>query len=161
MSTPSRAEPFTKELDIGLSYLGRSLAGGHLPTIAKAVLSHEGLKELIMLKVLDAIDQEASKLCQYNSPSLFRKIKVERLAEFSWGSCISELQSKAPILLRVLSTLASRNDHRNQHKKGAAHYPGICMAMATILKERNREMCGIQRLVSLILFTSRVQKQVI
>ena len=88
MSTPSRAEPFTKELDIGLSYLGRSLAGGHLPTIAKAVLSHEGLKELIMLKVLDAIDQEASKLCQYNSPSLFRKIKVERLAEFSWGSCI-------------------------------------------------------------------------
>lgn len=163
VSTPSRAEPFTKELDMGFSSLGRALAGGHLPTIAKAVLSHEGLKELIMLKMIDAIDLEASKLCQYNSdsPSLFRKIKVERLPEFSWDSCISELQSKAPILLRILSTLASRNDHRNQHKKGAAHYPGICMAIATILKERNREMCGIQRLVSLILFTSRVQKQVI
>ena len=104
---------------MGFSSLGRALAGGHLPTIAKAVLSHEGLKELIMLKMIDAIDLEASKLCQYNSdsPSLFRKIKVERLPEFSWDSCISELQSKAPILLRILSTLASRNDHCNQHKK--------------------------------------------
>ena len=56
VSTPSRAEPFTKELDMGFSSLGRALAGGHLPTIAKAVLSHEGLKELIMLKMIDAID---------------------------------------------------------------------------------------------------------
>ena len=40
-------------------------------------LSHGGLKELTMLKVIDAIDREASKLCQYNSesPSLFQKIR--------------------------------------------------------------------------------------
>ena len=33
------------------------------------------------------------------------------------------------------------------------------MATAIMLKERNREMCGIQTLLSLILFSSHVQKQ--
>ena len=45
------------------TFLSRTVTcRGTLPTI---VLSHEGLKVLIMLKVLDAIDQEASKFCQY------------------------------------------------------------------------------------------------
>ncbi len=34
------------------------------------------------------------------------------------------------------------------------------MAIAVLLKERYREMCGIQTMLSLVLFTSRVQKQV-
>ena len=46
--------------------------------------------------------------------------------------------------------------NRNQQKRGDAH----CMLMAILLKERNREMCGVQTLLSLILFSSRVQKQV-
>lgn len=142
---------------MGFCRLGRALVGGHSPTIVKAIFAHDDLKELVLLKVLDAIDVEASKLCQHNSDSssLFRKVSADKLPQFSWGSFITELQSKAPILFRVLSSLVSRNDHRNQQKRGAAHYPGICMAVATILKERNREMCGIQRLLSLILFTSQ------
>lgn len=34
------------------------------------------------------------------------------------------------------------------------------MAAATLLKERNREMCGVQTMVSLVMFNSHVQKKV-
>ena len=51
------------------------------------------------------------------------------------------------------------NDHRNNNKKGTHHIPGVCMAIA-ILLERNREMCGIQSLLPLILFQSHAQKRV-
>ena len=66
----------------------------------------------------------------------------------------------APILLRVLSKIVDKNNHHNQLKQGERHQAGVCMAAALLLKERNREMGGIQRLLSLVLFTSRVQKQV-
>ena len=78
----------------------------------------------------------------------------------TWIGCTDELQRKAPVLLRVFSKIVSSNDHRNQQKCGDRHLPGICTAIAVLLKERNREMNGIQRMVSLVLFTSRVQKQV-
>ena len=142
--------------------MGRALAGGHLPTIAKMALAHEGIREQILLRLFDLIDAECGKLCQRacSTPSLFRKIPVGRLSKFQWGYCIQELQVKAPTLLRMLSTIVSKNDHRNQHKQGERHHPGICMAIATLLKERNREMCGVQTFLSLVLFTSRVHKQV-
>ena len=72
----------------------------------------------------------------------------------------TELKVKAPLTLQLVTALVSKNDSRNKQKCGDAHYPGICMAIAIMLKERDREMCGIQTLLSLILFSSRVQKQV-
>ena len=56
--------------------------------------------------------------------------------------------------------IVNRNDYRNQHKQGERHHPGICMAIATLLKERNHEMCGVQTYLSLVLFSSRVHKEV-
>ena len=145
-----------------LARLGRALAGGHLPTIAKAVFAHDGLRELVLLKLLDTIDSECSVLCRRNasSQSPFRKVPVDAMEGHQWSNCIHELESKAPTMLKVFSIICTRNDHRNQHKCGDSHHPGICMAVAAILKERNREMCGIQSLISLVLFTSRVEKKV-
>ena len=73
---------------------------------------------------------------------------------------IAELQLKAPLLFKVLHSLSSRNDHRNTLKVGVAHYPGICSAAAILLKERNREMCGLQSLISLLLYSCHAEKQV-
>ena len=126
------------------------------------MLAHEGIREHVLLKVFDLVDAECGKLFQRagNPPSLFRKIPVDKLPHFQWCPCIKELEVKAPTLLRMLATIVSRNDHCDQHKQGARHYAGICTAIATLLKERNREMGGMQTFISLVLFTSRVQKQV-
>ena len=83
-----------------------------------------------------------------------------KFLEWNGKLAIDELASKAPTLLHVLTTIASRSDHCNSKKLGSAHYPDIIMSAAVILKERNREMIGIQSLISLLLFNSRVEKQV-
>lgn len=163
MSTPSRPTPYCTEIDTSLVRLGRALAGGHLPTIVRAIFSHKELRHLVELKMLDILNSECSTLCRrkVDPPSPFRKIELSQLAEFQWSNFIQDLEVNAPTLLKVFSTIASHNDHRNDHKLGERHVPGICMAISTLLKERNREICGIQTMLSLILFTSRVQKQVI
>ena len=57
---------------------------------------------------------------------------------------------QAPLLLQF---------HVNKKKGESAHYLSILMAVAVILKERNREMCGCSHSFPLLLFASRVDKQ--
>ncbi len=82
------------------------------------------------------------------------------MESFSWDGFVEELKTKCPILYQILETVVTHSDHRNSRKKGAAHYPGMCMAAAVLLKERNREMVGIQSFLSLVLFNCRVNKNV-
>ena len=82
------------------------------------------------------------------------------MENFSWDVFITELETKCPILHQILETVVSHSDHRNSQKKAEAHHPGICMVAAILLKERNREMVGVQSLLSLVLFNSRVHKNV-
>jgi hypothetical protein len=84
----------------------------------------------------------------------------DELRPFNWSILIKDLQAKAPILFKMLYTVVSHSDKRNQLKRDAAHHPAICMAIATLLKDRNREMGGLQTIVSLLLFKSCVKKQV-
>ena len=132
-------------------------------TIVKAVFSHPELRELLIRRVVTVIDDECTVnvLCRHSqeSPSPFRKINISSMS--SGGvTTIHELVSKSPVFLQVLKTIASHSDHRNQKKRGDWHNTGICMSAATILKERNREMCGLQTILSLVLFSNRVQKHV-
>ena len=84
----------------------------------------------------------------------------DEMRQFNWSLLINDLQAKAPILFKMLYTVVSHSDKRNQLKCDDAHHPAICMAVATLLKDRNREMGGLQTIVSLLLFKSCVKKQV-
>lgn len=108
------------------------------------------------------VDAECSVLCKKETPalSLFRKMNVDHLHQFSWSALIDDLQTKAPVLFKMFNKIVSHSDKRNQVKHGAVHHPGICVAVATILKERNREMVGLQTVLSLLLFKACVKKQV-
>ena len=154
---------WTKTLPDQESRIGRALAGGHLPSLAKAVAGHEQLCQLVFSLFLDQIDAECSTLCRRceEPPSLFRKIPVASMGDFQWSCCIDELRAKTPLLLQILTKIVCHSDSRNKKKVDSAHFPSVCMAVATILKERNREMCGVQSLLSLLLFASRVDKQVV
>ena len=162
MSSPSRSIPWQTNLTEEDAKIGRALTGGHLQSVAKAVVSHKYLSELVFALFINKVDSECNTLCQRSTapPSLFRKIPVSQLSDFNWQMFIDELSSSAPQLLQILTKIACHSDHRNKKKVNMAHYPSICMAAAVILKERNREMCGIQSLLSLLLFASCVQKQV-
>ena len=96
---------------------------------------------------------------QDQSKSLFRKMPFSALQEFKWAACVTELEDKCPFLYRLFTTIVSHSDHHNTNKCGSNHIPGVCMCIAVLLKERNREMSGIQTYISLALF-NRVQKKV-
>ena len=117
------------------------------------------MKEAIIKLLLWELNDECTSLCRKTTISPFRTIPVDHLADFQWKDMVNDLQLKAPLLFTVLHSIVSRNDHRNAVKVGSAHYPGICSA-AVMLKERSREMCGLQSLISLLMYSCRAEKQV-
>ena len=91
---------------------------------------------------------------------IFRKLSLAQICDFKWSLLVDELKSRAPLLFKALSSIAARNDDRNQTKVGVSHHPAICMAAAVILKEQNREMCGIQSVLSLLMYSCSCENQV-
>ena len=163
MSSPARTIPYSSTLPPHLEKIGRALVGGNLPSITKAVFAHDEIRNLLLLRFFDLIDKECAELCRKNPGTIsrFRNIPVDKLVQFKWNDVIDDMRSKSPTLLQVFSTVVSHNDHRNTSKKGdQQHNPSICMATAVLLKERNREMCGVQLVISIALYLSRVQKKV-
>ena len=146
-------------LEFTLEKVGRALAGGNVQSIARAVFAHEGIRQHLITKVMKVINDECSSLCRVSGHpvSAFRKLSPEQAEAFS---CMEELEIRAPTLCDLLGHIVSRSDCRNKMKKGVRHYPGICTAIAVLLKERNKNMCGIQSFISLVLFSSRVNKKV-
>ncbi len=128
--------------------------------IVHAVFSIEELRDLVVKKVITTIDNEFLNLCQQSQSSIFRKSVPSDYLSLEWSKYICELESRSPVLFKLFKTIVSHGDHRNEKKVGDAHLPAICMAVSVLLKERNREMVGIQTCVSLLLYTSRAQKQV-
>ena len=160
--TSDSCPPLTKELRTDDAAIGKALSDGHLPTLAKAIINHPTLAGHVFELLTDQISSECNLLCRrgLEISSLFRKFPVSQLPEFKWQQCIDELQSSAPRMLQILTAISTKNDNRNTVKQGSAHFPGVCVALAVILKERNREMCGIQSLVSILLMMSGVEKKV-
>lgn len=112
-------------------------------SIAKAV-GHKRFSELVSSLILDWIEAECNTLCRQYLYLYSGRLRLVTLS----ATLMSFVQ--APLLLQFLV---------NKKKGESAHYLSILMAVAVILKERNREMCGVQSLISLLLFASRVDKQ--
>lgn len=138
----------------------RDILDGHAPSIAKAVMAMENVRECLHDLILRTINEECKMLCQRTQKSVFRTMSMAQVVDFKWSLLIDELKSKAPLLYSILASISSYNDHRNTTKVGEAHNRGICMAAAVILKERNHEMCGLQSLLSLLMFSCHCETTV-
>ena len=80
MNTPSH--PYTKVLDKSLNKIGRAVAG---TSIARAVYSHRDIREELLKRLMNDIDNECSTICKYTlpdtgTPSLFRKIDIKDMS---------------------------------------------------------------------------------
>ena len=123
-------------------------------------MNNDSIREAIVKQVLQRVNAECISLCRKTNMSQFRTIHSEKFVDFKWYNMVADLKKNAPLLFTLLDSITSRNDHRNTVKVGRVHYPGICSAAAILLKERNREMTGLQSLVSLILYSCHAEKQV-
>lgn len=127
-------------------------------------MNHDSLADMVFKLYVEKICLECGSLCRKTQEvkglSPFQKIPANQLAAFQWISLKEHLSAKAPLLFSLFSSIVSHSDHRNKEKADSAHYPGICMATAILLEERNREMCGVQSLISTLLYNSHTDKQV-
>ena len=117
-----------------------------LKTIAKSALGNVEIQAVLVNKVVEMVDEYLA-LCRMPKDgevlSPFRNLTFDQLKEFKWEMLISELQTKAPLLFKLLSKIVSHSNKRNQHKHGTVHHLVICTAVATIQKERNKKYGGI------------------
>jgi len=124
------------------TFIGRTLAEGPLPSVADAIMNHKQLYSAVLDRFVQKVNAECQDMCKRTLPP--SKTFVE------------DLKKKAPTLHTVFSCIVSRSD---QHPN-STHYPSLCMSVAILLKERNTEMSGLQYIVSLLLYSSHVDKQV-
>lgn len=159
MTDLSMESTTTSTLDDASSVIVKAIAGGHLPSVAEAIVKQTELADMIFQLFLDRIQSECTHINRRTTPvSPFLRVDADKCATFQWKTFIDDLSLKAPTLLHVLSSIVSYSDHRNK-KANSAHHPGLCMTVAILLKERNREICGVHSLLSL-LYSSHVDKQV-
>ena len=139
--TSDRHTIWTKELTSDDAKVGRALASGNLPSLAKAVMKHQALAKLIIAQITNKVDNECNSLCQRSVPSIFRKVPVSQMPEFKWEQCVEELRKSAPLMLQILTTITSKNDTRNKSKRGSTHYPGVCFACCCALSSKHCMTC--------------------
>ena len=147
----------SKVVDEGLGTIIVGVLSGEAQCTAEAVMKVPHLKEAVNVCMCEILTTECSRLCQVGS--LFRNLSLTALAGKNWIDYIHELNEKAPTLLSFIFTLVSVNDSRNVKKVGEAHYPGVCAAVAVLLKERCKDVDGIQSLVSLMMYDCHCEKQ--
>ena len=137
-----------------------TLGKSDLTTLEKVFFKNKQLSNAIINHVTDTIDSECSTLSQRSESSPFRKVGVFEMINFQWSTFAEDLAKRAPTLYHILSSVVAHSDSRNKIKLDTAHIPGICMMAAVFLKERNREMCGLQSIISILLYYSHAEKQV-
>ena len=108
--------------------VGRALAGGNVKSICRAVFANPHLQEEAIGQVsMTSVPLFAARVYKH-----CRRMTLEQAESFLWTQTISELETKAPTLFCFVVT---RSAGRNKHKKGKAQYPGLCTAVAILLKE--------------------------
>ncbi len=162
MYSPSKRAVCTVVVSPDLEKITKALAGGNLQSICRAVFSTPRLRNDVVARVSRIINDECSVLCSRSAQpvSLFRCMTLEQAERFAWTQAISELETKAPTLYETLGCAVSNSSKRNKKKKGERQFPGLCTAVAILLNERNRVMCGVQSYLSCALFSTHLQKKV-
>ena len=95
------------------------------------------------------IDNECDKLCSPNS--IFRRTSTDLKEDFSWQAYEEELKKTAPTLWLVLDT-ASSSLGTTYIRKRTTLMAASMVAAAVLLNERNSHVCGLQLLLSLVLW---------
>ena len=117
--------------------VAKALAGGNTKSICRALVANPLLRQEAVSKVSNMVYEECSLLCGKKAQpvSLFRHMSLEQAESFSWSETISELNLKAPTLFHIIhSSIVTRSDTRNKHKKVDSHYPSMCTAVTILLK---------------------------
>ena len=112
--------PKTFILSRSLKKLGRAVAKGKRPFIARTALLDDRLLQQILGRLIVCVRRELKTLCSLKKDSLLRHTDLESLLIFSWKKVVQELEVHAPVLLRVLQGCIP-------HKRSVSHDSLVAM----------------------------------
>ena len=125
----------------------------HRSDLVEAILSCEGLKEHVVERIMQNVDEECKHLCSVNFNSLLRNTKAKSLGDINMANLIAEWRKEAVVCYKFLVI--------------SADSPNACdevyllsMAGSILLKTRNIHMSALQHLTGLLLFHGNATKQV-
>eukprot|EP00731_Ephydatia_muelleri_P018835 Em0011g875a len=114
----------------------KTLAGGNVKFICRALLANPDLREEAVSKVSRTICEECSLLCKKNAQpvSLFHHMSLAQAESFSWTQVIMELSTKAPTLFKIIhNSVVTQGLVRNKHKR--AFYSCYLAQLVKVYKE--------------------------
>ena len=87
----------------------------------------------------------------------FDKISSKNLQDFQWSNLLDEWKKEAPLLYRILTTVAIPS---SSTCLPIDHFPAVCVSGAILLKGRNIHMSAIHHLIGLVHFHGNLSKTV-
>ena len=135
------SKPVRKELKSDLHVLARAMVDGNHQRIAGAALKIDGVKELVIEKVIKLMTLQVDELCSKHRPSMLRTTSrntSDEAKNFDYKKVCSEWKERAPIFHAFLTACAAI---KNSKKKNSLEcLPGVAVAGTVLLKQRNTQM---------------------
>ena len=135
------SKPVRKELKSDLHVLAKAMVDGNHQRIAGAALKIDGVKELVIEKVIKLMTLQVDELCSKHRPSMLRTTSRDMNDEaktFDYKKVCSEWKERAPIFHAFLTACAAI---KNSKKKNSLEcLPGVAVAGTVLLKQRNTQM---------------------
>ena len=81
--------------------IGRTLAEGHLPSVADAIVNHKQLYSTVLDRFVQKVNAECQDMCKKHTLPLspFRKMDPDQCGSFEWKTFVEDLKKKAPMHL--------------------------------------------------------------
>lgn len=156
------SKPVRKELKDDYAVLGKAMADGTQSRIATAVLKIDGVKQLVIEKVIKLMTLQVNDLCSTRRPSMLRStskntnddISLAGLANFDYKKVCSEWKERAPLFHAFLMACAVIKRKKNSPDC----LPGVAVAGSVLLKQRNSHMnSGFAKILGIILHSKSLE----
>ena len=153
MAGEQRARYF--HLSGSLKKVGKFVGRGRRRSIAQAVVGNLNLRQHVVEELTRTIRKEVKELCSRNYDTILRMKTKPALQSFTWQRIWDELDTKAPLLLTILTNCLPK-------KKGSsdAVKPALCMCASILLKLTNPHVNLAQGVLSVVLRAGHTPKQV-
>ena len=153
----------TKEIAASRQSIALTLAKGSDEDVAKAVTKNDTVKRSCIANILNELSDQCSELCRLNNSSMLRSKTVCDIVSFKFGDFVNKelIKERASLLYQFLFTVAcSKASSRNTVKTLEKKILAMAMAAGILLKARNKDMCMVQVVTSLLLHSGGLSEMV-
>ena len=125
-------------------------------------MENDAVKGSCIANILNELSDQCSELCRLNNSSMLRSKTVRDIVSFKFGDFVNkELKEHASLLYQFLFTVAcSKANSRNTVKTPEKKIVVMAMAAGILVKARNKDMCMVQVVTSLLLHSGGLSEMV-